>query len=99
MARRNVGDVERVSATNIVNDLGVPTDPTTLTLKVLAPGDLTVTTYTYPTDPIIVKDSTGNYHADLPLDASGTWRYDWQGTGAAAFSEGGKFYVFDLVTA
>jgi hypothetical protein len=99
MAKINVGDVQRVSALNITNVAGVVTDPTTLTLKVRKPGDTAVTTYTYGEDVIVVKDSTGNFHADLPLDTEGTWRYDWVGTGAAAFSEGGRFYVFGLVTA
>lgn len=93
----NIGDIRRVSAA-ITNDAGAPTDPTTLVLKVRKP-DAVVTTYTYLVDVILVKDSTGNYHADLPLDQTGRWRYDWVGTGAAAFSEGGQFIVYALKTA
>lgn len=97
MASINVGDVQRVSALSITNAAGVVTDPTVLTLKVKKP-DATLTTYTYGVGIVIVKDSVGNYHADIPLDAEGVWRYDWVGTGAAAFAEGGKFYCHPLKT-
>lgn len=97
MAEVNIGDLQRVSATNITNAAGVVTDPTTLTLKVMKP-DATVDTYVYPTDPIIVKDSVGNYHADIDVDSAGRWAYSWEGTGAATFAEGGRFRAFALPT-
>jgi len=98
MASINIGDVQRVSALAITNAAGVVTDPTTLVLKVRTPGASSATTYTYGVGIMIVKDSTGNYHADIPLDTVGTWSYDWVGTGAAAFAEGGKFYCHPLRT-
>lgn len=64
---------------------GGAADPTTVVLK-YKQGNGATQTVTYPASPI-VKDSTGNYHADL--DTTG-WagpanRLDiqqWQGTGA-----------------
>lgn len=95
----NVGDVRRLLVTNIKNAAGTPTDPTTLKLYIRKPETGAAVVYTYPTDTIIVKDTgTGNYHADVPLDAAGPWRYDWVGTGAATFAEGGEFYVWPLNT-
>lgn len=93
MSECNVGDLQRVSATNITNAAGAVTDPTTLSLEVKKPG-ADLITYDYPDDPIIVKDSVGNYHADLDLDTVGRWRYAWVGGGAAQFAEGGQFRVF-----
>jgi hypothetical protein len=94
-----VGDIRRLSATNIVDVNGSPADPTTLTLKVKKP-DLSLTTYVYPGgDGTIVKDSLGNYHADIALDQALTWRYDWVGTGTAVFAEGATFYVSPQRTA
>lgn len=97
MADINVGDVRRVSAA-IVNAAGTPTDPTTLVLKVRKPDD-TVTTYTYGVGIVIVKDGVGAYHADLTLDQAGRWKYDWIGTGTAAFAEGSAFYAYAQRTA
>lgn len=68
------------------NSAGTAADPSTITLK-YRPGPAgAVTTVVYPTAPII-KDSTGNYHADL--DTTGwegtgplTWQIQWTGTGS-----------------
>lgn len=97
MAEINVGDLERVDITNITNAAGVVTDPTALTLKVKVPAG-TVTTYTYGVDVIVVKDSVGNYHADIPITAAGRWSYAWEGTGAATVAEGGRFRAYALPT-
>lgn len=97
MAEINVGDLQRIEATNITNAAGAVTDPTTLTLKVKYP-DGTSDTYTFGVDVIIVKDSVGNYHADVPIDQAGRWAYSWTGTGAATFAEGGRFRVYALPT-
>lgn len=94
--RITVGDLRRLSVA-VTNVAGAPTDPTTLLLKVLKPGGTSVTTYTYGVDVIVVKDSTGNYHADVPLDTEGTWRYDWIGGGTAVFAEGSTFYCHPLL--
>lgn len=93
----NVGDVRRLEVTNIRTEAGVVTDPTALTLTVKKP-DGTSTVYTYTVGPTIVRDSLGNYHANIDLDSAGWWRYSWIGTGAAAFAEGGRFRVFVVPT-
>lgn len=88
----NIGDLRRVTAA-FTDALGVATDPTGVVLYVRKPGALSATTYNYPADPIIVKDSTGNYHADLAIDTEGAWHYEWAGTGAVTADEEDSFYV------
>lgn len=61
------------------NDAGALVDPPTLALKVRDPTT-TVTTYVYGTDAIIVRDSIGLFHADVPLDAAGMWVIAWPTT-------------------
>jgi hypothetical protein len=67
------------------------TDPTTVTLRIREP-DGTTTSYLFPAAPVI-HDSTGEYHADVVVDASGLWGWEWVGTGAAAAVDDGTFYV------
>lgn len=69
----------------------VAVDPTTVALSVKAPNG-TVTTYTYALAEII-KDSTGNYHKDLPISAAGTYRYRWTSTGTGQASEESWFVI------
>jgi hypothetical protein len=38
----------------------------------------------------IVRDGPGRYHADIPIDLSGTWQYRWS---AGAAADQGSFYV------
>lgn len=91
MNTHDIGDLVQVDATEITV-AGVPTDPTTLSLTVTDPtGSATV--YIYGTDAELVKDSVGNYHADLLPTLAGRWAYLWGGTGAATFGEEGAFYV------
>ena len=47
-------------------------------------------TYRYPTDAIIVKDSTGEYHADLSIPSVGTIQWAWacDQTGQESYTEG-----------
>jgi hypothetical protein len=61
------------------NPEGALVDPITLQLKV---RDYTgaLTTFEYPDDAIIVNDSTGIYHADVPLTGPGMWVIAWQTT-------------------
>ncbi len=66
-------------ATVTVRDVaGALTDPDTLALNVRDPTG-TVLTYDLE-DSIIVRDSEGEYHADVPLDAAGMWIISWQTT-------------------
>jgi hypothetical protein len=75
----DVGDAVRTRVTFKVD--GTPTDPDTVTFKFMD-SESTVTTYVLA-DPQVVKESTGIYHVDIPVDLSGTWHYRWAGTGAA----------------
>jgi len=78
----DIGDSVRLTLV-CANSSSVAIDPTALTL-VVKPGDGTATTYTYGTGATIVKDSTGNYHADVTVTAhsGGIWYYKWTATGS-----------------
>jgi len=86
------GDVVRVTGA-FTNAAGAAQDPSTVRFKFKDPAN-TVTTYTYPTDAQLVRDSTGNYHVDVDASISGEWDYRWEGSGAVGKSAGeGKFEV------
>src|SRR5688572_8916342 len=93
MAKPNVGDIHPVSIN--IQVAGADTDPTTLTLHVRTPdGTYTSSVYqgvgqTYT----IVKDSTGDYHADIPITMAGVWWYEWVSTGPGAGAEERAFRV------
>jgi len=53
----------------------------------------TVTTLTYGVDAGLVKDSTGNYHADIDLADFGTVYWEWRGTGTNQAADEGSFVV------
>lgn len=89
MADHDVGEIARLSCAFTVSS--VATDPTTVALTVVTPGN-TSTSYTYAGGTLI-KDSVGNYHKDVTPDTAGWWRYYWVGTGACAVTEQGEFYV------
>lgn len=74
------GDTYSATLT-VRSSTGVLTDPATLTLKVRDPAG-TVTTSTYPASPI-VKDGTGEYHADIALTGVGMWVIEWSTTSPA----------------
>ncbi len=64
-------------ATVTVRDAaGTLVDPETLTLRV-RDHEGEVTTYEWGTDAIVVRDSLGLFHADVPLTAAGMWALDW----------------------
>jgi hypothetical protein len=103
LPHHDIGDLVPVSAT-FKNAAGAATDPTTITFKLQKP-DATLTTYVYPTDAQLVKDSVGVYHVDVPLAAAGVWYYRFEGTGAVAATEDGvliadpsPFYAAGLAT-
>ena len=60
-------------------------DPNTLTLSVKDPNN-SETIYTYLIGTTIVRDDTGQYHADIPLDVNGDWRFRYYATDAAGIS-------------
>jgi hypothetical protein len=88
-----IGDQSRLSAA-FATAAGAAVDPTVVTLKIKAPPPTsTVTTHVYGTDANVIKDSTGNYHYDVTLSQSGTYRYRWEGTGAAICADEGSLNV------
>lgn len=80
----------RVTAT------GALADPTTVTLKTVAP-DGTITTYTYASANV-VKDAIGIYRGIFTPNDDGEWRYEWIGTGAVAVIVNGSIYVTPSAT-
>ena len=85
----NIGDVRRMSVSYQEKDLTY-VDPTTITLNIIAPSGA-ITTYVYGTDSELVKDSTGQYHADYLLDESGIWKYQFISTGTLPSMEEGSW--------
>lgn len=86
----DVGDVARISATFAQN--GTAMDPSSVAITVEQP-DGTQATYTYGDDEELVKDSTGNYHVDIPVTAEGQYRYRSVSTGTGASAAEGFFLV------
>lgn len=86
----DIGDVA-TAAVVFKNGAGAVADPTVVTATVRAP-DNTVASYTV-TAGQIVKDSTGNYHLDIPCTQAGDYFYDFVGTGAVAATVPGTFTV------
>jgi hypothetical protein len=84
------GDLVRLSVA-FTNSAGTATDPTTVTLKVKAPGTA-LATYTYALGQV-TKSATGSYYKDVSLNASGRWWYRWEGTGAVETAEEGWLEV------
>jgi hypothetical protein len=66
------------SAASFKNSAGTATDPTTVTCMVREP-DGTETSYVNGTDVECVKDSTGEYHLIVALNAAGSWKVRWKG--------------------
>ena len=84
------GTVVRMSA-EFTDVEGLPLDPTTVTLRYLPPGGAEVQLL-YGAS-AMVKESTGSYRADVLADASGLWRYRWEGTGTAQAVDEATFKV------
>jgi hypothetical protein len=85
-----------VSATFQVG--GADTDPTTITVLHRNPSG-TLTTWVYGTDAEVVKNATGQYHADIDIDEAGRWWYRWVGTGTAQAAEESSFLIDTTETA
>lgn len=65
---------------------GTAADPTSVSCVVTDPRGVTTT-------PAVVKDSTGNYHADVIPTVAGRWYYTFAGTGAVVAQGGNYFFV------
>lgn len=81
----DIGDQVRLRATFAAAD-GIGTNPTEVTLKVLAPDGTSST-------PTPVSVGSGAYSHLLTLTQAGRWRYRWTGTGAVIASEEGEIDV------
>lgn len=71
-------------------------DPTGVVLTVWKPDDADASpsiSYVHGTDAQLVKDSVGNYHADIDADTAGTWSYHFQGTGTGKAADRKSFEV------
>jgi len=84
------GDLLRLTGT-FTNVSGTATDPTTVTLKIKAPGTA-LATYTYALSQV-TKSTTGVYYKDISLATVGIWHYRWEGTGAVESATEGWFEV------
>jgi hypothetical protein len=76
----DLGQKVRVSAPFTLLSDSSAVDPDVVKLSVRTPAGVT-TTYTYGVGDTIVKDSTGNYHADISTTEAGVWVYRWFSTG------------------
>ncbi len=85
------GDLVRIAAI-FKNAAGTPIDPTTVQFKFTTPA-LVTTTYTYPSDAQLVKDSTGNYHVDIDANTNGTWRVRFQSSGTGQAAAEDEFFI------
>jgi hypothetical protein len=67
-------------------------DPAAVKLTIKDPTG-TVTTYTYLSGAMIVKDGVGKYHADVDANLAGTWYYRWWSTGDGQAGDERSFEV------
>lgn len=88
----DIGDLARMSAAFTLVSNGTAANPTAVTCKVRKPDGSTVT-LVYGTDAALIKDSTGNYHADIATDQFGRWYYRFEGTGAVIAAGDNEFDV------
>lgn len=86
MKQYTAGTAIRLSVAFTVVATAAPVDPTTVTGKVRKPDGSNVTL-------TVVKDSTGNYHADFTPSDLGMHTYELAGTGAAEAVYIGRFLV------
>lgn len=85
----DVGDLVRVTGT-FTDSADLPADPTALSFAFKDPSG-SVTTYVFPTDAQLVKDSVGIYHVDVDVVEPGDWHYRWISTGAGQGAQIGQF--------
>jgi hypothetical protein len=90
----DLGDLVRVSGTFSDADSGDAIDPDVVKVSIKSPDD-TVTTYVYGVDTEVVKDATGEYHADIDANDAGVWFYRWWSTGDGQAAEESRFVVRD----
>ncbi len=87
-----VGETVELSAA-FRDRLGALADPTSITLRIKSPAGVT-SAKTYAAGDI-TKDSTGRYHYDLLLTASGRWEFRFEAAGAVAAIGEEEFQVLN----
>jgi hypothetical protein len=87
----DIGAVVR-SSVAFTDLAGTAVDPGGVTFKMKSPLG-TITTYVFPADTQVVKDSTGKYHVDVEPDRQGIWSVRWAGTGANKSASESGFQV------
>ncbi len=85
------GDLVRCTGA-FTTTAGAAMDPAAVFFKFRDPNGVVVT-YTYGVDGSLVKDSTGNYHADIDAAIAGEWIYKFYSTGNGQAAETGSFTV------
>lgn len=83
---------ELAKLTNTFKVDSVATDPTTVSLIITTPAQVS-TTYTWAASEI-TKTSTGVFTKNITCNEDGTWTYEWVGTGAASDDTAGTWEVF-----
>lgn len=77
-----------------VNGVLQLTDPTAVNFEYRTPQSGTTTLATYGVGPVVIKDTTGTYHADIPTAVeTGEYWYRWEGTGACQTAVESSFYI------
>jgi hypothetical protein len=90
-----LGSLVRVSVT-FKNQSDVDADPTAVSFQIIPPdGNDQTFTYESGSDPdgVIIKDSTGNYHADVNGSLEGKWSYRFSGTAPVQAADEGHFRI------
>lgn len=92
-----IGQAIRITAA-FLNASGAAADPSTVSIKygprlVSPPPDPTATTLVFGVDAALIKDSTGNYHADIAPAVAADYVYQAIGTGTVAAVATGGFRV------
>ena len=82
-----------VTLSVVFSGAGVNLDPTTVTLSVANSEADTITVLTYGVDADIVRDDTGEYHCDYLPPNSGSYSYQWRGTGTVIVATEAAFQV------
>lgn len=82
----------RVSV-SFTDSSGTLTDPTTITVAIANAAASSLTIYTYGVDIQVVKQSTGIYYMDYTPPNTGTFTFQWKGTGTVVAADEGEFEV------
>lgn len=92
------GALVRLSA--VFTDVnGAAVDPTTVTVKTLAPTLVsgrpqgTVSSLVYGVDAAVKRSAAGHYYVDVSVDTTGIWRWRWESTGVGQAAAEGSFKV------